>query len=227
MQLHAPWGPRSIYARCTAGVTRCTGSGRCCPSARRRFLWLSGLRLRLFGSPLASENQRPAGGIAAWGVRFLLPVCSAHTLSKCAAESTPPALWATSPSKGRLFLCTGRACSEKVRCTKNGPPERNRSRPLPVAGGGRRRFWFFRGDCRAAGRWQSPENQRPAGGIAAWGVRSPQSICMMYKPAPQRGTGADRCQWQGEGGEGSGFSEATAEPQGDGRALKTRGQLAA
>ena len=26
----------------------------------------------------------------------------------------------------------------------------NRSRPLPVAGGGRRRFWSFSGDCRAA-----------------------------------------------------------------------------
>ena len=25
----------------------------------------------------------------------------------------------------------------------------NRSRPLPVAGGGRRRFWLFSGDCRA------------------------------------------------------------------------------
>ena len=83
----------------------------------------------------------------------------------------------------------------------------NRSRPLPVAEGGRRRFWSLAGDWQAEGRRQSRQNQREMKrhGGSGLSVAIAEPYRRWQSPENQRGM---------QGGGGSGFWQAIGKPSG-------------
>ena len=125
-----------------------------------------------FGRRLASrraqtEPPKPEGDEATWRFWSFSGDCRAVAVREKRVGGGVPFPGARARARERRCavprVLTHRPQAHVCACKMGTEADRrqwNRSRPLPVAEGGRRRFWSLAGDWQAKGRRQSRQNQR-------------------------------------------------------------------